>query len=107
MSDDVIQFPNAATPEQRAECAVALSALETLAEQWCKDANVAGIAKNIASVGRLNRNVPDDIREQFIARQENLIAAMIEQAWIEGALRGTEGAFDAVRAGYVPKPTSK
>lgn len=100
---DVIEFPNSATPEQRAECAVALSSLETLAEAWAVEVNLPGIAKNLAYVSRLSPAAPKEVREEFIARQEKQIAAMIEQAWIEGALRGATGAFDAVRAGYQPK----
>lgn len=99
---DLIEFPNSATPQQRQECQLAIGAIEQLAEAWCKEAGVADMAKNIASVARLNRNAPDEVREQFMKRQEGLIYRMIEQAWIEGALRGSTGAFDLVRAGYDP-----
>lgn len=107
---EIVSFPNSCTPEQRAECEVAVSALEQEAEKWCIEADIAGVAKNIASVAQLNRNVPDSVKADFAKRQENMIAAMIEQAWIEGAMRGATGAFDAVRAGYDPntktRPTS-
>lgn len=99
---DVVEFPNSATPEQRQECALAIGALETLAEKWAVDVNLPGIAKNLAQVSRLAPRAPDNVREEFIARQETQIAAMIEQAWIEGALHGSTGAFDLVRAGYDP-----
>ena len=100
---DIITFPNAATPAQRERCASVLRFVELEADVWSAEANISGIARNLAFVSRLSRNAPDKIREEFIARQEKQIAAMIEQAWIEGALRGATHALDAVRDGYVPK----
>jgi hypothetical protein len=101
---NLIAFPNSATPQQREECQLAIGALEQLAASWCKEARVEEQARHLASICRLSGNASQDVREQFIARQEKLIARWIEQAWIEGAMCGSTGAFDLMRAGYVPKP---
>lgn len=99
---DIVEFPNSCTPEERVHCERAIGNLETLAEQWAREVNLPGIAKNLAHTSRLAPHAPDNVREAFIARQEKLIERMIEQAWIEGALHGSMGAFGAVRAGYDP-----
>ena len=101
---DVIEFPNAMTPEQREECERCIGCLETLADKWAAEIELPAIAKMLAQVSPagLNNSAPESIRADFQRREEELIARMIEQAWIEGALHGSTGAFDCVRAGYDP-----
>jgi hypothetical protein len=101
---EVIEFPNACTPEDRAECERAIGVLEQLVEKWSAEVSLPAIAKMLAKVSPagLNKSAPESVRADFQRRQERLIERMIEQAWIEGALQGSTGAFDAVRAGYDP-----
>lgn len=105
-SSVVITFPNAMTPEQREEVDLCLSALEQEAEKWAVEIDLPKMAKMLAHTSRLAPHAPADVRENFIARQEGQIAAMIEQAFIEGAYRGCSGAYDSVRAGYDPHTRS-
>lgn len=102
----IIDFPNAATPEQRADAERCLGALEHMAAEWAKEIGLEQFSKNISAAARLNNAVPKDVRESMADRQAKLIASMIEQAWIEGAYRGCTGAFDAVRSGYDPRKTT-
>lgn len=82
-----------------------LTGLEALSDQWAVEVKLPDMVRAVVSPMRLNKNVPDDIRESFIHRMERQIDALIKQAWIEGAYRGCTGAFDAVRAGYEPRLT--
>ena len=79
-----------------------LPGMEALADAWGVEVSLPGMVTNIVSPMRLNKNVPNEVREDFIARMERQIDAIVKQAFIEGAYRGCTGAFDAVRAGYDP-----
>lgn len=64
-----------------------LSALEAMADQWSAEVNLPEMIKNALSVARLNRNAPDDVREQFIGRAEAQVHAIVCQAFVEASYR--------------------
>lgn len=65
----------------------ALTRLEAASDAWAVEVDLPAMVKNIVSPMRLNRNAPDDVREQFTARMEQQIDAIIRQAFIEGSYR--------------------
>lgn len=81
-----------------------LDALDALADSWAEEIVLVGLIKNVLNAARLSKNASDDVRERFIDRAEASVDAIVRLAFVEGALLGCEGAFDAVRAGYVPRP---
>jgi hypothetical protein len=106
---EVIEFPNSCTPQDRAECERALGVLERLVDKWAGEIDLPAMVKMLAKVSPagLNNSAPETVRADFQQRQEKLIERFIEQAWIEGALHGSTGAFDAVRGGYDPVTRTK
>jgi len=94
--ETIIPFPNSATPERRAAVASFMAHLETHADLWSDQIKLPGIVENIASLWRLNRNAPEDIREGFVARYKEQIEAIAKQAFIEGAYRMYEGAREEI-----------
>lgn len=74
-----------------------ISFIEAQADAWADDAELTGCIKNLVSVGRLNRSVPNSILEKFIARQEAMIHAFMLQCFIEGFIRGDENRANVER----------
>lgn len=85
VADDVVE-----TPEQEAAIERIWAGLEGEADKWAEEIGLTAWIKNIVQTGRLNRNVPDNVREQFIHRQEALIDAFVRQVFAEGFMRGGE-----------------
>jgi phage terminase Nu1 subunit (DNA packaging protein) len=81
------------SPEERA-----LSFIEGKADEWAAEVRLYEMIKNAMSVARLNASVPADVREQFIARAEAHVDAIVKQAWIEAAYRGFCEGVDAERS---------
>ena len=49
-----------------------LTGMEALADAWGVEVSLPGMVTNIVSPMRLNKNVPNEVREDFIARMENM-----------------------------------
>lgn len=72
----------------------ALDHLEGRADLWSERVNLLAMIENVVSPMRLNRNVPDDVRESFRKRMIEQIDAIVRQAWVEGALEAIDGPPD-------------
>ena len=79
-----------ATPEEAAYIDRMWAGLEGEADKWAEEVDLTAWIKNIVQTGRLNRSVPDEVREKFIHRQETLIDAFVRQVFAEGFYRGGE-----------------
>lgn len=76
------------TPEQKADAAV--DWLEAQSDQWATEVDLVSSIRHIAHISRLSQKVPLSAREKMIARQEQLLDALMRQAFIEGGFRVAE-----------------
>lgn len=80
--------------EAKAKADYGLAVLDALADKWAAEVDLTSTIKNAVSPMRLNRNAPDDVREDFTHRMEVQIDAIARQAFIEGAYRAITGLQD-------------
>lgn len=86
----VDQKPDTAA-EAAAEADMSLAFIEGQADAWAERIGLNAMIENIACPMKLNRNVPDDVRESFTKRMKEQIDAMVRQAFIEGACNAMDG----------------
>ncbi len=72
----------------------ATAILDGLCDKWAAEVDLTSMIKNAVSPMRLNRNAPDDVREDFTHRMEVQIDAIARQAFIEGSYRAITGLQD-------------
>lgn len=63
-----------------------LDYLDGRADEWSARVNLIGMIENAVSPMRLNRSVPDAVRESFRKRMIEQIDAIVRQAFVEGAI---------------------
>lgn len=74
----------------------AMTRLEARADEWSVEVDLPAMVRNVVSPMRLNKNAPEAVRENFTARMEQQIDAIVKQAFIEGAYRDHCGTADIV-----------
>ncbi len=68
----------------------AIAFVEGVADRWMAKFDIVHTVKRLASVSRLPQDMPENIREKLIARQESMIDALTRQAFLEGWIAGDE-----------------
>ena|SRR5687768_1431299 len=80
---------NEPTPEERADCELAMAELEAQADMWAVEIRLIDIIKIIGKcTHKISRDMPDDIRVGYINRLEAYIDALMRQAYMDGFYRG-------------------
>ena len=64
-----------------------MAILDSLADQWAEEVDLTSMIKNAVSPMRLNRNAPKKVRDEFTARMERQIYAIVRQTYIEASYR--------------------
>lgn len=64
--------------------------LEALADAWAEEANITAMVNNVTSPMNLNAKAPADVKRKFHDRMNSQIFALMQQSFIEGAVRGVD-----------------
>lgn len=64
-----------------------MAILDGEADAWAEEVNLTAMIKNATSPMKLNRNAPQNVRDDFHHRMEVQIYAIVRQTYIEAAFR--------------------
>ena len=68
-----------------------IAILDALTDQWAEEINLLSMIENVVSPMRLNRNVPQTVKDKFTHRMKVQIDAICRQCFMEGAMRALDG----------------
>ena len=68
-----------------------LAILDGLTDKWAEEVNLLSMIENAVSPMRLNRNAPQEVRDNFTHRMKVQIDAICRQCFMEGAMRALDG----------------
>ena len=83
------------TPEQHVQ--MQMDNLEAMADAWAEEVGLTSMVNNTTSPMLLSQRAPADVRSKFHDRMKSNMFNLLQQAFIEGAVRGIELVNDEIR----------